>query len=42
MFRILVSASAASSQEAEQMIERASADLTRAFRDAGIARKDQR
>jgi nicotinamide-nucleotide amidase len=42
MFRILVSASATSSKEANEMIERASADLTRAFQDAGIARKDHR
>lgn len=40
MFRILVSASATSAEEAGRMIERASADLNRAFQDAGIARKD--
>jgi nicotinamide-nucleotide amidase len=42
MFRILISASATSGQDADEMIERASADLTRAFQDAGIARKDRR
>jgi molybdenum cofactor synthesis domain-containing protein len=41
MFRILISASATSGEEANQMIERAYADLARAFQDAGIARKDQ-
>lgn len=40
MFRILVSASATSSEEADEMIAGASKDLTRAFQDAGIARKD--
>jgi nicotinamide-nucleotide amidase len=40
MFRILISASATSAEEADRMIERASADLTRAFQNAGITRKD--
>lgn len=42
MFRILISASATSAEEADSLIESASADLTRAFQQAGIMRKDDR
>jgi molybdenum cofactor synthesis domain-containing protein len=41
MFRILISASATSAEEAERMIERAFDDLSSAFQSAGIARKDE-
>jgi nicotinamide-nucleotide amidase len=41
MFRILVSASATSAEEADRVIERASDDLNRAFQNAGITRKDE-
>jgi molybdenum cofactor synthesis domain-containing protein len=41
MFRILISASATGAEEAERMIERASADLAREFKGAGILRKDE-
>jgi nicotinamide-nucleotide amidase len=41
MFRILISASATNAEEADRMVERATADLNTAFQDAGIIRKDE-
>jgi molybdenum cofactor synthesis domain-containing protein len=40
-FRILISASAATSEEADRMIERAATDLVRTLSDAGIKGKDE-
>jgi molybdenum cofactor synthesis domain-containing protein len=42
MFRILISASARNAEEAEGLVERASADLAREFQGAGIPRRDER